>query len=159
MRARSLLPGLFLIFVGLFMHAPVWSETPMQASAVNPEEGLWLTEDKDGIFLIQPCGNMLCGQLVGMSYDGAVPVDVWGRSQCRLQMLTDFTPAEDQKWHGHILDPRSGRVYQARIWSPEPEVLKLRGFVLGMPLFGETQTWRRYHGAPIGANCKMPPSL
>ncbi len=126
------------------------------ASSDIPEEGLWLSEEHDGLFSIQPCGHMLCGQLIGMAYDGAVPKDVWGRSQCGIRMLTDFVPIEDRKWQGHILDPRTGRVYQARIWVSEPNVLKLRGFVLGMPLLGETQTWTRYTGPAVGPQCKLP---
>ncbi|EHH68526.1 DUF2147 domain-containing protein [Gluconobacter morbifer] len=129
---------------------------PSELSSEIPEEGLWLSADHDGLFSIKPCGHMLCGQLIGLDYDKDIPKDVWGRSECGLWMLTDFVPIEDQKWQGHILDPRTGRVYQARIWTSGSDVLKLRGFVLGMPLLGETETWTRYKGSPVGPRCKLP---
>jgi len=131
------------------------------SSAAGPSElGLWLSGGKDGVFSIERCGSngtALCGKLVGMDYDGEMPKDTWGRAECGLWMLTDFVPVEDHKWGGHILDPRSGRVYQAYIWLSEPNVLKLRGYVLGMPLLGKTETWTRYTGGAFGAQCKMPP--
>ncbi|AHK69976.1 DUF2147 domain-containing protein [Gluconobacter oxydans] len=148
-----------LLAVSSLSCVPAQAQTSASAGAAPsdiPEEGLWLSEEHDGLFSIEPCGHMLCGQLIGMAYDGAVPKDVWGRSQCGIRMLTDFVPIEDRKWQGHILDPRTGRVYQARIWVSEPNVLKLRGFVLGMPLLGETQTWTRYAGPPVGPQCKLP---
>ncbi|WP_408735653.1 DUF2147 domain-containing protein [Asaia bogorensis] len=121
-----------------------------------PEEGLWLAQDHDGVFLIGHCGDTLCGRLIGMQYDGPVPKDVWGRSQCGLVMLTDFRLISDENvWRGHILDPETGRTYDARIHAESPEVLKLRGFILGIPLFGKTQTWTRYRGK-IGPECKLP---
>lgn len=121
-----------------------------------PEEGLWLAQDHDGVFQIGHCGDTLCGRLIGMLYDGPVPKDVWGRSQCGLVMLTDFRLSKDENvWRGHILDPETGRTYDARIHAESAEVLKLRGFILGIPLFGKTQTWTRYHGT-IGPECKLP---
>ena len=35
------------------------------------------------------------------------------------------------------------------------QLLKLRGY-LGLPLFGQTQTWTRYTGPGMGPMCKMP---
>lgn len=119
------------------------------------EDGLWLSQEHDGVFRIGHCGDTLCGRLIGMKYEGDPPKDVWGHPQCGLLMLTGFKTGQDQRWTGHILDPESGHVYDAKIWSPIPDILKLRGFVLGISLFGETQTWTRYRGA-IGANCKLP---
>ncbi|MCX2560308.1 DUF2147 domain-containing protein [Acetobacter farinalis] len=119
--------------------------------------GYWLSQGHDGVFRIGKCGETVCGQLVGLSYQGDdVPRDYKGRSECGLQMLTDFRQSSDDgsRWNGKILDPDSGRVYQAQIWSPQKDVLKLRGYI-GLPLFGETQTWTRYRGT-LGPVCKMP---
>ena len=118
-------------------------------------EGLWLSQDKDGIFEIKPCGGGLCVWLVGLDYKDHVPRDVMGRSECRLMMMTDFVPLDEKKWQGHILDPRTGHTYQARIWNEGAQVLKLRGFVLGVPLLGETQTWTRYEGPAVDTECHM----
>jgi len=152
--------GLFAAFLMTVLSLScVRAQSPVSNDSLPqniPEQGLWLSEGHDGLFSIQPCGYALCGQLIGMAYEGEMPKDVWGRSQCGIRMLTDFVPIEDRKWQGHILDPRTGRVYQARIWVSQPNVLKLRGFVLGMPLLGETQTWSRYTGPPVGPQCKLP---
>ncbi|WP_051292346.1 DUF2147 domain-containing protein [Acetobacter nitrogenifigens] len=119
--------------------------------------GLWLSEKHDGVFSIRSCGDTICGALVGMQYDGPeIPRGKHGQSECGLTMLTDFRPGDDAsgRWEGHILDPDSDKTYDAQIWSPRPNVMKLRGYV-GIPLFGQTQTWTRYSG-PIGAACKLP---
>jgi len=121
----------------------------------QPELGLWLSQDHNGVFSITPCGQQLCGRMVGMRYTGPVPKDVNGASECNILMLTGFNHIsdDDDAWEGHILDPDTGHVYHARIWSPTDGVLKLRGYV-GIPLFGETQTWTRFAG-PIGPDCAM----
>ncbi|MCQ8277842.1 DUF2147 domain-containing protein [Acetobacteraceae bacterium KSS8] len=117
--------------------------------------GRWLTRDADGVFDIRHCGDALCGQLVGMRYSGAMPTDSEHRPQCGLTLLEGFVPADEPgRWHGTIRDPDDGNRYQATIWSPEPGILKLRGYLL-LPLLGETQQWTRYSG-PIGAACKLP---
>ncbi|GBQ31722.1 hypothetical protein AA12717_3856 [Gluconacetobacter sacchari DSM 12717] len=122
----------------------------------SPVLGQWETRQHDGVFEIKPCGGELCGRLIGMRYTGEIPRARDGGSECGLLMLTGFVPDEDDaaRWNGHILDPDSGKVYQAQIWSPRDGVLKLRGYV-GIPLFGETHTWTRY-GGTIGARCQMP---
>ena len=118
--------------------------------------GRWITPGRDGVFRIDRCGAGLCGWLVGMRYDGSMPLDVYHRPQCGLMLLSGFRPADAAgRWHGSILDPDSGRSYQATIWSPAPNVLKLRGYLL-LPILGQTQDWRRYDGS-IGPACKLPP--
>lgn len=126
------------------------------ARDASPVLGQWETREHDGVFEIKPCGGELCGRLVGMRYTGEIPKAKDGTSECGLLMLTGFVPDSDDagRWNGHILDPDSGKVYQAQIWSPRDGVLKLRGYV-GIPLFGETHTWTRY-GGTIGARCQMP---
>ena len=118
--------------------------------------GRWLSQDRDGVFDIEPCGAMLCGRLVGIRYVGPMPTDDHGAPQCGLMMLSGFVRGRDDpgRWSGVILDPRHGRRYHAQIWSPRPGLLKLRGYLL-LPLFGETQRWTRYDGA-IGPSCHLP---
>lgn len=123
-----------------------------------PELGLWMSGDRGGVFSIGHCGQTLCGRLIGLDYDnGDVPKDWRGKSECGLLMLTDFTPGKDGRWSGHILDPRSGKIYQSLIWMDGPNVLKLRGYILGITLLGQTETWTRYTGRPPGPECKFKP--
>ena len=122
----------------------------------SPPLGFWLSQDHDGVFEIKQCGTTLCGRLVAIRYTGAMPTDITGHPQCGLMMLTRFVRQENDpaRWAGFILDPEKGRTYHAVIWSPEPGLLNLRGYLL-LPLFGQTQHWSRYAGS-IGPACHLP---
>ncbi|MFW7266678.1 DUF2147 domain-containing protein [Gluconacetobacter sp. Hr-1-5] len=152
---RSL--GAVMGLLGLLAGNPLPADAAETAAArdASPVLGQWVTRERDGVFEIRACGGELCGRLVGMRYTGEIPKAKDGTSECGLLMLTGFVPDSDDagRWNGHILDPDSGKVYQAQIWSPRDGVLKLRGYV-GIPLFGETHTWTRYDGT-IGARCQM----
>ena len=129
---------------------------PGLARATPPSPaGRWLTADRGGVIEIAPCqGDAMCGRIVGMDYEpGHEPTDVWHRPQCGLTLLYDLKPG-DGSWDGRVLNPRSGQMYGASVTIPDPETLKLRGY-LGISLFGQTVTWTRYHGPPIGPACKM----
>lgn len=136
---------------------PAYAKDSAPVAAGN-ETGEWLSEKHDGVFRIAPCGDALCGTLIGLKYGPGEPVPTAkdGRSECGLTMLTQFRPMSDEpgRWEGRILDPDTGNVYHSQIWTPSQDVLKLRGYIM-IPIFGETQTWTRYHGT-IGAACRMP---
>lgn len=131
------------------------------ASVTASPEGMWLVQEKDGIFSIAPCpsdSGRLCGRLVGMDYTDAEPEkDVWGRSECGLEIISDMKRRRNGRWHGRILDPRGGRTYQASMWLADADTLKLRGY-LGLTIFGETQTWKRVTSPAIGERCRMKKS-
>lgn len=65
---------------------------------------------------------------------------MWGLS-------TDDAPEDARRWQdGEILDPKSGKVYRAKLnLSDDGQSLMVRGFV-GLSLFGRTQTWHRHVG-------------
>ena len=142
--------------LALFVLAAASYAAAAAAYRPPPPLGRWLSQDRDGVFDIEPCGAALCGHLIGMRYTGAMPTDDHGEAQCGLLMLTGFRQSADDpsRWTGEILDPHTGRRYHAEIWSPRPGVLKLRGYLL-LPLFGETQRWTRYDGE-IGPDCHLP---
>ena len=128
------------------------------ATAANADQprspaGRWLTADRGGVIDIAPCGDALCGRIVGMDYTGAMPTDYWHRPQCGLGLLYGLKPGETS-WNGQVLDPKGGKLYAARVTVPDPSVLKLRGYI-GLALFGQTVTWTRYTGGAIGAACHM----
>jgi uncharacterized protein (DUF2147 family) len=114
--------------------------------------GRWLTESKRGVIEIYRCGEALCGRLVWMIEPvrrGAPALDdnnpepaLRQRRLCGLTMLGGFRAAEPGHWEeGWIYDPDSGKTYHATL-ALDGEALHLRGYV-GIPLFGETQTWTR----------------
>jgi len=64
------------------------------------------------------------------------------RPLCGLEMLGDFRQTEPNRWgDGWIYNPENGKRYHATM-TLDGNLLKLRGYV-GIPLFGETQTWTR----------------
>jgi uncharacterized protein (DUF2147 family) len=119
-------------------------------------EGLWLTEDRGGVIRIVPCGNALCGSIVGIGKflpDGSPPKDVRGRSQCGLEIMRGLVESEPGRWFGTVTDPESGSTYKVRLSRDEAGRLRLRGY-LGITLFGSTQVWTAYAGA-LTADCRM----
>ena len=109
--------------------------------------GAWTTQDGNGVIVIAPCGDALCGRIVGIRRAAGEPIprDVHGNSQCGLTILKNERATADGDWLGEITDPRSGKTYGAKLWLDMHGNLRVRGF-LGVPLLGETQTWRRFTG-------------
>ncbi len=123
--------------------------------ATGPQ-GYWFTEDRGGIVQIRPCGDTLCGIIVGLSDWPAhgTKVDVHGRPQCHLTLLAGLREEDDGRWHGTITNPEDGRTYSAEVWVPADGTLRLRGYI-GLPLLGSTQLWPPYHGA-TREDCHFP---
>ncbi len=60
-----------------------------------------------------------------------------------LTFLWGFTKQGDEYQGGEILDPESGKIYQAKMKLIDGgKKLEVRGFI-GFSLFGRTQTWLR----------------
>ena len=117
--------------------------------------GTWLTENSHGVIAIDECGDALCGRIVGIerSPTDPMPMDVDGRPQCGLTIITNEKPTGDGTWLGQITDPRNGDRYQAELWVDDSGDLHLRGFI-GIPLLGSTQVWRKYTGQ-LTAECGL----
>ncbi len=131
------------------------------ANAANlppPPLGRWLTHNHKGVFAIASCGTTLCGTLVGIRYPAKFSNDQHRSPQCDEKILTGFKRdrSNPDRWTGKILNPKTNRRYHAKMWSPSPGLLKVRGYVM-TPLFGETRRWTSYNG-PIGPNCHLPES-
>ena len=116
------------------------------ARADDSPVGLWTTANGHGVIAIDPCGDALCGRIVGIdrSPDEAMPTDVRGQPQCGLTIITGERPDAPGIWVGHVTDPRNGSTYDARIWL-ENGNLHLRGYI-GIPLLGATQVWHKFNG-------------
>ncbi|WP_158258375.1 DUF2147 domain-containing protein [Rhodopila globiformis] len=132
---------------------------PLPAAAVVPPmAGLWLTQDHDGVIGVEPCGDKLCARIAGFFLDhpaDPTPLDYRGVSQCHLPLISDAGQVAPNLWKGHITDPRNGSVYHVELWLTPEGALALRGY-LGIPLFGQTQTWTRYAGT-VPADCRLTP--
>jgi uncharacterized protein (DUF2147 family) len=140
--------------VSIFGLAVLWLAILMPGASAQtpPVAGRWLTEDGKGIIEIYPCAAKVCGKLAWLSEpdsDGKSKLDrnnpdaaLRTRPLCGLTMLGDFHLTEPNHWgDGWIYNPENGKRYHATM-TLDGNLLKLRGYV-GIPLFGETQTWTR----------------
>ncbi len=110
--------------------------------------GDWLTEKKDGVITVAPCGDAICGEISGIGNfgpGGAAPHDSKGASECHLRIVRDMRPGDDGILRGTVTDPRDGDVYHAKLWVAADGTLRLRGYI-GTPLLGSTQTWTHFTG-------------
>ena len=121
--------------------------TPALSQPTASPAGAWSTANGRSVVAIEPCGDALCGRIVGIDRAPTepMPIDVRGRSQCGLTVIKKEKPTADGAWLGEVTDPRDGATYGAKLWLDANGDLHLRGFI-GVPLLGATQTWRRFTG-------------
>ena len=117
------------------------------ATPADSPLGTWTTANGHGVVAIEPCGDALCGRIVGIDRNPnePMPTDVHGRPQCGLTIITDEKSEADGTWVGQVTDPRDGVTYHAKLWVDARGDLHLRGYI-GIPLLGATETWRKYTG-------------
>ena len=132
----------------------LWA-SPAAATPTASPVGTWSTENGHGVVAIEPCGDAICGRIVGIDRGPVepMPTDVQGRSQCGLLIITNEQPTADGAWSGRITDPRDGATYRAKLWVDAAGILHVRGFI-GIPLLGYTQIWRPFAGH-LTADCGM----
>lgn len=119
------------------------------ALAADPVQGRWVTEEKDAVITIAPCGAKLCGRITkflvappqGLDQRDVNNKDVSKRSRKLLGMpvLTGFVEDGDE-WRGTIYDPKSGKTYRSILQRKGSNQLTVKG-CLGP--FCQTQTWRK----------------
>ena len=138
-----------LLCCGVLLFAP-------KAGATTPTPfGPWLTEDRQGLIAITPCGADICGRIAGITLDHPAdpqPQDWRGHPQCGDLIMVAAPTADAAKWSGTITDPLNGAVWQATV-TLQNNQLQLRGYLL-LPLLGDTQTWVRYTGQ-IHPGCRF----
>lgn len=108
------------------------------ALAAEPVTGMWLTDVKDGVVEIAPCGPKLCGRLVKMlAAPKGPPVDrnnpdaaLRSRPLLGLPVLTGFAP-DGAVWRGTGYDPKAGKSYNTTLQRLGPDRLKVRGCIFG----------------------------
>jgi uncharacterized protein (DUF2147 family) len=153
--SRLIRPVLLGMLVALVAMAGEPAAAGFVGAGASPV-GVWLTADGDGVIDITPCGDGVCGRIVGMSMltrpGGGKVLDARGRPQCGLTILGPMRQTETGIWQGTITNPDDGTIWTCEFWV-EPDGLHLRGYVL-VPLLGRTQIWRRYTG-PLAPDCRM----
>jgi uncharacterized protein (DUF2147 family) len=128
--------------------------------------GNWLTADRRNVVKVSRCGEGVCGKLVGLiphvAADGSPVRDdenpnvrLRNRPACGLEILRMRWNAGKQTFEGDLYDPVTGKSYSGSVSLNSAGALKLRGYILKIPLFGRTELWSRYP-ADLSADCKMP---
>jgi uncharacterized protein (DUF2147 family) len=132
------------------------------ANASDEVTGLWLTDERDGIVEIRPCGGLLCGriQTILKTYGQKPPLrDVLNedpklrsRPICDLPILGKLQRLSANTWgNGWVYDPKRGKTFDVDLTLAQPNVLSVRGY-LGVRMLGQTVVWTR--AQPGAAKCK-----
>ena len=132
-----------------FTLAGVAMALAVPASAANPITGRWITEDRDAVITIAPCGANFCGKISkflvappqGVNQRDVNNPDKSKRSRKRLGTPVLTSVSEDgDLWRGRIYDPKSGKDYRSVIRRTSASKLEVKG-CLGP--FCQTQNWTR----------------
>lgn len=117
----------------------------MSALAGPAPTGRWVTASGNVEVEIAPCGNALCGTIVkvlanrSMAGPGELPKEVPGVG---TQILSKLVTRDDAQWWGELLNRETGKVYDCVVKPVGDDEIEVRPYV-GLPLFGQTQSWRR----------------
>ncbi len=145
MRLRLILPLLLALSAGAHAAPP---------SPTSPV-GRWWTEDRDGVIDIAPCGQGLCGRIIGENQphdaNGKSSMSDQGATYCGLTILRLTKKPNSNRWFGTITNPDNNTVWQCEVWVGDDGFVHLRGYVL-LTLLGQTQVWQPFHGS-LAADC------
>lgn len=129
--------------------AALTSVAATPATAAEPINGRWVTQDKDAIVTIAPCGKTTCGKVAKFLTpppDGPDQRDIYNpdpklkkRRLLGLPVLSNFEE-EDSLWRGRIYDPKTGKSYRSVVRRKSANVLEVKGCI---SIFCQTQIWRR----------------
>lgn len=116
--------------------------------------GLWETSSGKARIEIKKYSNTYYGQVVWLQE----PNDASGKPKTDknnpdatrrqhpilgLRLLLGFVYKGDKQWKdGTIYDPEGGSTYNCKIEMPDPNQLKIRGYI-GISMIGRTETWKR----------------
>lgn len=118
-------------------------------TAAEPITGRWITEERDAIVEIKPCGNSYCGRIARFLVpppDGLDQRDINNpdakkrkRKLLGLAVLSGFKE-EPSLWRGQIYDPKSGKSYRSVIRRKSANTIEVKGCI---GPFCQAQTWTR----------------
>ncbi len=148
-----------------------------QAQTGDAILGTWLTTDEDGhrdsVVEIVREGDLYTGLVRWVRYEtypagdrmtGQPLVDrenpnpeLRNRPVLGLPVLQNLRFQNNRWGNGTIYSVRTGKTYRVHLTLPQPDTLKLRGY-LGAPLFGQTVYWTRSTIPPAVAEATPPGS-
>jgi uncharacterized protein (DUF2147 family) len=132
----------------------VFASTSAFAQHIKADDiiGTWVAGENKARVQIYKSGNKYHGKIIWLKEpvkDGKPKTDknnpdptLRSAPIIGLVVLRNFV-FDDGEWlSGNIYDPSNGKEYSCKITMPNPNTLKVRGY-LGISLFGRTEVWKR----------------
>ena len=119
------------------------------AWAAEPITGRWVTQDKDAVVAIAPCGTALCGRIErflvpppeGNDQRDINNPDPAKRARKLLGSAILFGLAADGNgWRGQVYDPKKGKTYAAKLRRKPDGTLEMKGCI---GPFCQSQVWKK----------------
>lgn len=118
------------------------------AHGAAPIDGRWVTQSKDAIVEISPCGKSACGKIVKFLVTPPQGIDqkdihnpnkaLRSRPILGMNILSGFK-ADGNEWRGRIYDPKSGKTYRSIVYKGKSGNLVVKGCV---GPFCQAQAWK-----------------
>lgn len=119
------------------------SSPPPLAPAAGPLIGVWRNPQGTVEVRISPCGQAVCGTVVGASATAIADARDSGYSGLvGMQVMHDYRQAGHGEWQGKIFVPDLGRTLSSQIEMVDPDHARVSGCLLGRFLC-KSQLWRR----------------
>ena len=114
----------------------IFPAEPSRADPPGPM-GLWMTEDSSAVVRIEPCGAMLCGNILWADK----PADAKGRPLCGRPILGDVVKTGPSSWgKGWVYSPKTDAKYPVTFTLTADGALALH---ISAGLFGRDLRWTR----------------
>ncbi len=115
--------------------------------------GIWLTdEDKSQVRIFKATNGKYYGKIEWLKEDkdkkdiNNPDESLRDKPELGLIILKGFSYNEEKKqWvGGTVYDPKNGKTYDCYMWfEDDPQLLQIKGYVLGMKFIGRETTWRK----------------
>ncbi|MEX2525890.1 MAG: DUF2147 domain-containing protein [Gammaproteobacteria bacterium] len=122
--------------------------------------GFWISEKKDTVVRIEPCGDALCGYISWVHPDEEQLTPA-GEPLCEQKVLWGFEESSSEQgfWRGgRIYRADKDKEYSGRIRVQNDDEIEVHGYI-GLPFLGKTYTLTRVRESEY-PSCTVPtPSL
>ena len=117
------------------------------AAPISPI-GRWIAASGNVEVAIQPCGRVLCGLVTRVFANRSMQSPGPSKAppaKVGLEVLSDMRSAGDGRWVGRVYNREQGRTYDCEFSLDGADALVVHPYIL-LPIFGQTQIWRRSKG-------------
>lgn len=127
--------------------AAMLASIPAGATPSSPA-GLWMSPHKSVVVETGACGDKLCGRIVWANGEAQGDArDAGVEHLVGTVLLQDYRPTGDGRWKGTVFVPDMAHSFASEIDTVSPEVLRVKGCILG-GLLCKSQLWTRIASVP-----------